>query len=145
MDMVLVQYHQAVPDHHFVHRAWNVRAGPLELALTMITASAGDGHGGSANHRAGDALALVALTAPAAAASMALLAERAREDSAGLALAVSTLLGVLVFLALPPAVVSGEGVLVTTGVCVVGIAVAGFVTSRTVHVEGGPRWTWVEG
>jgi hypothetical protein len=132
--MTLVQRHHPAPDHHFVRRAWIASAlVPVGLALAAVLAFAGGEHGEGANRLAGAGLAMVALAAPTAAMYMAVLAERAGERSAGAALAVSMILGVLVLLALPLAVVSGQAVLVAAGVCLIGVIAALHFRGRIVH------------
>lgn len=128
--MVLVHRH-LVPGHHLVSEAWiAVAMVPVGLVLATVLAFASGEHGENANHLAGAALGVVALAAPTAAVFLAVLARRAGEHSAGLVLAVSVFLGILVLLMLPLAVVSGEAVLIAAAVCLIGAAFAGFVTNR---------------
>ena len=130
--MALVQHHRGA-GHHFARRAWVATALiPVGFAVATAVAFAGGEHGENANHLAGAAVAVVALAAPAAASTLALLAKQAGEPRAGAAFTVSVLLGLLVLLLLPVAVVSGESVLIAAAVYVVGIAAAGLFRGRMV-------------
>jgi drug/metabolite transporter (DMT)-like permease len=132
--MALVQHHHLGSDHHFVRRAWIALALiPVGVALAIVLAFAGGEHGDNANRLAGAALSVLALAPAAAAVFFAVLAERAGEHSAGAVLAVTMVVGVLVLLALPLLVVSGEAVLIAAAVCLLAVAAIGFVRSRRAH------------
>lgn len=129
--MAVFQHHHPAASHHFARRAWVALAlVPVGLVLATVLAFAGGEHGDNANSLAGAGLSVLVLAPAAAAVFFAFLAEHAGEHSARVVFAVSMIVAVVVLLALPTLVVSGEAVLISAGACLIGITAIGLVRSR---------------